>query len=799
MTRRAAPSLSLGRRIRVSGTLQGVGLRPYVRRVADGLGLAGSAINTASGVEIEAFGPEAALDALVESLRGTLPGVGHLDDLAWERIEGVALEGFRLGARPGQEDAPGSAHPARRIALAPDLALCTECRAELHDPGDRRFGHAFVSCTACGPRVTIARSLPWARAHTTMADMPLCARCRAEFEDPTGRRHHAETIACPACGPRLFLEEASQPPGEGRVAEDEAALHAAARRLRAGATVALRGLGGYHIACRADASAAVERLRKAKRRPRKPFAVMVAHVEQARALAHLGETGRALLTSRAAPIVLLPRRRGAKVAPEVAPDLPWIGLMLAYTPLHVLLLEAVGAPLVMTSGNASGEPIVCAVQAARERLGPFVDAFLHHDREIVAPCDDSVVREIGGDMAVLRRARGYFPGSLALPIAAPDPILAVGAQMANTVCVASGGLAHPSAHVGDLDSPEAADAHAAAIDRLERWLGARCEIVAHDLHPGYTSTRLARAREASLRIPVQHHHAHVAGALVELGTTDPVVGIAYDGTGAGTDGTAWGGEILLARPERFVRLATLRAIPLLGGEVAIREVWRLGLALLEDAFGADAPLDALPLFRTIAPDRLEAVRALHRSDFPAVPAHGAGRYFDAFGALFLDRDRATYSGDVAMHWNAVADPAEERPYAFALSTPPGAGSRVGHAPRLEIDLREAVRSAVADRLAGRGAPLIAGRFHATLGAATAAVLDRFREELRGRPVVLTGGCFQNALLAEHVGRALSHRFAVHGPGRVPPGDGGISIGQAVVAAAVVRAGGGDAHLRGEGE
>jgi hydrogenase maturation protein HypF len=452
----------------------------------------------------------------------------------------------------------------------------------------------------------------------------------------------------------------------------------------------------------------------------------------------------------------------------------------------------------MTSGNASGEPIACTRAEARRRLAPMVDGLLHHDRAIAVPAEDSVVLPIGAHALTVRRSRGHVPAALHGPVPAPEPILAFGAQLANTVCIARGGRLHPSEHVGDLESPEALERQTATIARLESWLGVQCEVVAHDLHPGYTSTQAARRREATLTVAVQHHHAHVASALVELGRTDPVVGIAFDGTGAGTDGAAWGGEILLVRPDRFERLATLRPLPLLGGETAIREVWRLALAMLEDAFGDEAPIDAFPVFRQVERDRLDAARALAGSDFPLVRAHGAGRWFDAFGALFLDRAVATHSGEIAMHWNAAADDAEDRAYPFSLAPPGTMPGATGHVPHVSVDLREAVRAAVVDRLAGRAPGSISGRFHATLAAATTAVLEREHAAVRGCPVVLTGGCFQNALLTRRVGDALGARHAVHRHERVPPGDGGISIGQALVAAAVARAGGGDAHLRGEG-
>jgi hydrogenase maturation protein HypF len=434
----------------------------------------------------------------------------------------------------------------------------------------------------------------------------------------------------------------------------------------------------------------------------------------------------------------------------------------------------------MTSGNRSGEPICCDVAEAEERLAHLVDGFLHHDREIVAPCDDSLARVADDRPILLRRSRGYVPRPLPLPRSSPHGVLACGAQLASTFCLARGDRAWLSQHLGDLESPEAAQGFESAVERMERWLGTRAEVVAHDLHPHYASTRYALARDAELRVAVQHHHAHAAAAIAEHALEGPVLAVVFDGTGLGADGAAWGGELLLADAAGFERLATLRPIALAGGEVAIREAWRLSLAMLEDAFDGAAPLEALALFRKLDAARLAGVRALLRRGLRCLPAHGAGRWFDAFGALWLEEPLALHQGDLALRWQAAAARERLPAYPFELAQRPTAP---GGAPLLEIDLRPMVRAALGDRLAGRAAALVSGRFHATLAAAMAAALERVRPAAGRRPVVLTGGCFQNTLLTVRMREALAPHWRVYTHARVPCGDGGLALGQALVAQA----------------
>jgi hydrogenase maturation protein HypF len=758
-----------GLRLRIAGTVQGVGFRPWVHRIAREEGLTGSVRNDPGGVVVEAFGTDAALSRLRHRLEAEAPACARVREIREERLPGRAPAVFAiLGSERDAE---------RRVSIPPDLPTCDACLCELLDPADRRHGYAFTNCTQCGPRFTIATDVPYDRGATTMTSFEMCSECRREYADAANRRFHAEPIACPTCGPRLALLDA-----EGRPLDAAEPIAAAARAIAAGWIVAVRGLGGFHLACDATGSEVVKRLRERKRREAKPFAVMVADVESARRLAIVGEEEARLLASPERPIVLLAARPGdATLAPEVAPGLAQLGLLLPYTPLHHLLLAAAGLPLVMTSGNLADEPIAVSNAEARARLRGLADAFLVHDREIANRCDDSVARVIAGAPVVLRRSRGFVPRPLAVSPAFPEPVLACGAQQKNAVCLGLGDQAFLGPHVGDLETAEAYDAFREAIERLERLVGVRPEVIACDLHPGYLSTRYARERSARRRIAVQHHHAHVAAALAEHGVAGPAFGLAWDGTGLGTDGAAWGGELLRVEGGECERLATFRPVALAGGERAIREPWRTALALLEDAFDGEPPLDRLSLFERVPREPLAAVRSLLAARVQTVPAHGVGRYFDGLGALVLGLPRARYEGEVALAWNLAADPSEPRPYPARFDDAAGG-------PR-QVDLRPLVRAVVSDLLRGASPATLSGRFHATLAHAAAELVRRAaRERGEALPVALTGGCFQNALLASRVRERLAPRFRVLLHREVPPGDGGIALGQAVVAAARLAAG-----------
>jgi hydrogenase maturation protein HypF len=753
-----------GRRIEVRGIVQGVGFRPWVYRLAQEHGLTGRVHNHARGVSIEAFGLSAQLDAFVQQLRQEPPPAAAIDDLRWTSVPVDHSPGFTI--------VESQADDLRRVSIPPDLALCDACLREILDPADRRFGYPFTNCTNCGPRFTITRDVPYDRATTTMAGFVMCASCREEYEAPSDRRFHAEPNACPACGPRLSLLGAN-----GEPVRASAPLEAAARALDAGSIVAVKGIGGFHLACDAASEEAVARLRERKRREEKPFAVMVASLADAEALAWLDDADRRLLESLERPIVLARQRRATALAKNVAPGNRLVGLLLPYTPLHALLARAVRGPLVMTSGNLSEEPLAFRNDEACRRLAGIADLFLVHDREIVAPCDDSVARVLAGRGTLLRRARGYVPRAIRLRQPVERPVLACGALLKNTFCLAAGHDAWLGPHIGDLDNLATARFFEASVERLARFLDIRPEVVAHDLHPEYPSTAFARRQAGVELVGVQHHHAHVVAAMAEHHLEGAVLGLAWDGTGYGLDGASWGGELLLADERGFERLATFRPVRLAGGDQAIRQVWRTALALLIDAFGDEAPLD-LPAFARVPAADLRVVRQLIERGVQAPLAHGVGRYFDAVGSLALGRRVSSYEGQVALELNLAGLAAGHEPYPFDIDrrlTP------------WQVDLRPAVRALVGDLRARRRRSVVAARFHETLIAAGARLVELAGAAHGRLPVVLTGGVFQNARLAEGLRDALlgQHR-AVYLHRAVPPGDGGVALGQAVAAGRLAR-------------
>jgi hydrogenase maturation protein HypF len=729
------------RGIRVRGSVQGVGFRPAVYRLASGRKLAGFVRNDSEGVWIEVEGPPPSLSSFVDALGREAPPLARIE----------AIETVELGAL-GEQDflIVASAPRASSRAMVPaDAATCAACLREFFDPNDRRYRYPFINCTDCGPRYTIVRDLPYDRARTTMSAFALCAPCRAEYQAPKSRRFHAEPNACPVCGPRL---RTSEPRLEG-----EEALAAAVAALREGKIVALKGLGGFHLAVDARDDAAVRRLRERKQRPHKPFALMARDLAQVEQIVELSAAARAALTSPARPIVLGKARGG--VAASVAPGLDEQGVMLPYTPLHHLLLHDGPALLIMTSGNLSEEPIARDDETALRKLGGIADLFLLHDREIHTRADDSVVRIVAGTAQPVRRSRGYVPEPIALPFDAP-PIVAVGSGLKNTVCLTRGREAYLSPHVGDLDNLETLAFFGEVIEKLSHFLSVAPQIAAFDLHPDYPSTRWALASGLALE-PVQHHHAHVASCLAEHGYTGTALGVAFDGTGCGPEGELWGGEFLLADLGGFRRIGHLRPLPLAGGEAAIREPWRLALAALTDA-GV-----ALDLLGRIEPSRRDLVRQLMRTRAPL--ATGAGRWFDAVAALCGVRDAISYEGQAAIELEAIAAPGESAAYEFEIE----------RSDPFVIDLRPVVRGIVRDLVRVVPAEIISARFHRTL-----ALAIRAASKLCGIPTVaFSGGCFQNRLLTQLAKDFLEEDgFSVLLHRRVPPNDGGVALGQAAVAA-----------------
>jgi len=748
-----------GRRIDIRGTVQGVGFRPWVFRVAQRTGVVGRVRNDGRGVTIEAFAAEAVLERFIEELQTDMPVSARIVELAVETIPGEDLSEFAIES--------STLDGEKALSIPPDLATCADCQEEVSNPSDRRYGYAFTNCTICGPRFTIATGIPYDRAATTMSAFEMCVACRREYDDVEDRRFHAQPNACPNCGPSLSLVRL-----DGEAASDTDPLNAAALLLRNGAVVAIKGLGGFHLACDARDEAAVRRLRERKHRDEKPFAVMVPELDTARDLAAITADEETLLTAPERPIVLVPARDDSGLASSVSPDTPLLGLFLPYTPLHHLLLAAVHAPLVMTSANVSDEPICRDNDEAQLRLDGIADAVLFHDRDIAMRCDDSVMRVIAGTPTVMRRSRGFVPRAFRLARPVSRPVLACGAHLKNTFCIAIGDGAYFGPHIGDLESLAALEFYEEAIERMQTILSVRPEIIAHDLHPGYLSTRYAKARNDATLVGVQHHHAHVASLMGEHGAQGPVLGVAYDGTGFGEDGTSWGGEFLLCVAERYERLATFRPVRLAGGDLAMREVWRIGYALLHDAFDGAPPIDSLPLFRDVAPESLRVVSQMIERGLNAPLARGVGRYFDGFGALALGRPCSNYEGQVAITWDHIANDTVRDAYRFELDR---------SATPMEVDLRPAVRAAFGDLASGVSSGDISGRFHNTLVAATAEVAEELLAGLGDVPVALTGGVFQNARLTAGVSEKLANKNRLLRHSEVPPGDGGIALGQALIA------------------
>ena len=713
----------------------------------------------------DSIGGQNATPARGESRRVAVGGT--VQDGA-RRPEPMPIESTRTAAT-----GPTEAHDRQPVEIPPDLAVCPECLAEIARPGNRRFQYPFTNCAECGPRFTIATATPYDRPNTTMAAFRMCPACRREYESAGNRRFHAQPNACPECGPALM---ATTPNGHRLETDDVVATAAAA--LLHGDIVAIKGIGGFHLSCDATNGSAVARLRERKRRDEEPFAVMVTDLSAARDIAVLSAPEEQLLLSRERPIVIALRREPSLLAPGVAPSSPLIGLALPCAPLHHLLLARVGRPLVMTSGNVADAPVAHTDEEALASLGRVAEILILHNREIVTRCDDSVARIIAGRPVVLRRSRGYVPRPITLKRAVAKPVLACGGVLENTFCLARGDQACLGPHVGNLGDVENFNSYRESIDRLERFLHFEPAIVAHDLDPDYLSSRYAAVRRNVLSIGVQHHHAHIASLMAEHGVEGPVIGVAYDGEGLGTDGTAWGGEIMVAAYGGFQRIATFRPIALAGGRTAINQPWRVALALADDAFGGEAPVESSPLFRRLPPRDIEAVRAMVRQRVNAPLAHGVGRYFDAMAALGLDRDVSAYDGQLALAWNLIADPDERGRYRYDI---------VRTTAPWELDLRAAVRDAFFELVGGEPPALVSARFHNTLVAATADLV-RGAACVHGRlAVALSGGCFQNPRLTEGIVHELAPEFTVLLHARVPPNDGGLSLGQAVVADAVSRA------------
>ena len=747
-------------RVRVEGTVQGVGFRPYVHRLAGELGLAGYVLNDSRGVLLEIEGSSDAVASFLARVGPDAPPLAALETLTVVDCEPTGDDGFEIRPSPHGERAD--------VPVTPDSATCDDCLRELLDPSDRRYRYPFINCTNCGPRFTIVRGIPYDRPLTTMAGFQMCDECGAEYEDPGDRRFHAQPNACPRCGPSLSLLDS-----EGRVlARSDASLPAAVDALRGGAVVAIKGIGGYHLACRADDEAAVGALRARKHREDKPFALMVGSLGDAERLVNLSEAERTLLSGPQRPILLAPRRAEASVAQSVAPGAVELGVMLPYSPLHHLLLRdfAAGA-LVMTSGNVSDEPIAYRDDDAVERLGAIADLVLVHDRPIETRTDDSVARVVAGRRPVfMRRSRGYVPAALTLPGGTPRSILGCGAELKNTFCLARGSRAWVGHHIGDLENYETLLSFTEGIEHFERLFAVEPEVVAHDLHPEYLSTKYALERDDVELIGVQHHHAHLAACLAEHGELGTAVGAIFDGSGYGTDGTVWGGELLVGDIADYERAGHLRAVRLPGGERAIREPWRVACAWLAAA-GAAAPR---ALQEHVPEARWAQVARLVQSSVLSPLTTSMGRLFDAVSALCGLRTVVNYEGQAAIELEAACDPHERGRYPIGLDPVDG---------ELVLDPCELIEFVCADMAAGVQPGVVASRFHAGVAAVTVDACTALAEANGTDVVVLSGGVFLNRRLLESVWAGLDARgLRVLTPERLPIGDGGVSYGQVAVAA-----------------
>ena len=751
----------MGRRLlRIAGTVQGVGFRPHLHRLARSLSLTGAAGNDDDGVWCEVQGRPADIDDFEVRVSSEAPPLARVDSIRATDVP--AVEGERqfliVPSSVGSGTVTGT--------VPPDVATCGACLAEIADPGGRRYRYPFTCCTDCGPRYTVAQSLPYDRERTSMAAFGLCGACEAEYRDPSDRRQHAQAVCCGKCGPTLTLRSVATEPIDGDPISEAAAL------LRAGRIVAVKGVGGYQLACRADNGAAVARLRRRKHREEKPFALLVASVAAARELVDLNDLAVRALSGPEAPIVLAPRREPAAVpvAPEVAPDTRLLGVMLPATPLHALLADAAGGPLVCTSGNRSDEPIVTDDARVVPELGNIADAVLGHNRVIERRADDSVGHVVAGDFQLMRRARGYAPGPVRLGRDGP-PVLAVGAELKSTVCLALGADAHMSMHIGDLEHPAALAAFETAVADLLALTRATPELLVHDLHPEYLSTKFATSSDLAPRLGVQHHHAHLASCLADSGYDGPAIGVMFDGMGWGTDSTLWGGEILTGDAGGYKRAAHLRAVPMPGGSAAVRGPWRMALAHLHEAFGPD-----LPALGCVT-DHIEDVPQVLDQCRPgqSILTTSMGRLFDTVAALCGVAGSVTYEGQAAIRLEQAAGPDAKRyPVVISDGTP------------AVIESSQLVEAVAADLLAGQEPSAVSAAFHRWVADVAVAVSERTREVTGLAAVAVSGGVFQNRRLLELLVPDLEQAgFDVLRHRQVPPNDGGISLGQAATGRAAL--------------
>ncbi len=765
-------------RILIQGIVQGVGFRPFIYGQALQWGLGGFVLNDSMGVTIEVEGSGERLEGFLQALREKTPPLARIDTLSREVLLARNETKFRIEHSQASNE--------RQALIAPDTTTCQDCLRELFDPQNRRYRYPFINCTNCGPRFTIIQNVPYDRAQTTMNVFPMCPECQAEYDDPLSRRFHAQPNACPVCGPRMqLLDEARREAVEGEP------IALAARRLADGAILAIKGMGGYHLACDALHMEAVGQLRARKRREAKPFALMVPDLEAAQKLCVVSEAEARLLQSHRRPIVLLRKREDGLVALAVAPGYDTLGVMLPYAPQHYLLLAAFadivgdGRPvvLVMTSGNLSNEPIAYRDEDARHRLLGIANGMLTHNRDIHMRCDDSVARIVGDGEQFLRRSRGYVPEPIGLSFDCPVPIVACGGQLKNTYCLGKGRQAFVSHHIGDLENLETLQSFQEGIAHFEGLFGIRPEAIVYDLHPEYLATKYALDSGIERKIGVQHHHAHIASVLAEHQIAGPVIGIAADGTGYGTDGAVWGCEIMSADLRGFERLAHLAYLPLPGGEQAVRQPWRMAATYLQQTYGDDFLALDIPFTRELDCKSWRTITQMIARQLNAPSTSSLGRLFDAIAALLGIRKQVAYEGQAAIELEVQADIHNAQIYPFSIGKIEH-GKHGEHSEPAHLDVRPMIRAIVEEIQRGVAKERIAGSFHWTIAEMLAASCVRVREQTGLQTVALSGGVFQNRMLLERLLERLEEQaFQVYVNRRVPANDGGISLGQLAIAAA----------------
>lgn len=767
--------IALRLQVQVCGTVQGVGFRPFIYKLAQQLGLAGHVFNSSAGVMIEIEGGKTALDDFLKKLQTEPPQLANVQKVTVLSIAPLGMVGFSILSSREEEGA---------IAFVPaDAGTCDACWQDFGDPRNRRFGYPFTNCTHCGPRYTIIHNIPYDRPNTTMSAFTMCSGCAAEYADPNDRRFHAQPNACNRCGPSLaLLPRGAMLPQSLTDTGSLSILHQARALLREGKILAVKGLGGFLLACDATNEAAVAELRRRKHRPHKPFALMVRDVTAAAALCEMLPEDEAILRDLRRPVVLLPRRPGPDLVPGVAPGNSNLGLMLPYTPLHYLLFSdspqtnSVFSALVMTSGNISAEPIVISNADAMLQLNSIADWFLLHNREIATRVDDSVVRTFEGRERVLRRSRGFVPQTIPLETA-DKPVLAYGAELKNTFCLTKDGHAILSQHIGDLQNYETMQFFEETLSKMKRLFRVTPQAVAYDLHPHYMSTRMAIAADVERKIAVQHHHAHIASCMAENHLSGDIIGVAFDGTGYGLDGKIWGGEFLTVNTTGFIRRAHFRYVPLPGGDMAVRQPWRMALSYLRDALGGQMPLN-LPCIRDLPEYQVSIVDSMLSRRLNTVETSSCGRLFDAVAALIGLASEVTFEGQAAIALEVIATRSDQR-YEFDIEN---------GEPAI-IDFRAMIAAIVRDISKGIAAAEISSRFHNTLSFAIVEICTRIRELTGLNRVCLSGGSFQNAyLLHRTVQNLRTHGFGVFLHSVVPANDGGIALGQAVITNALLRRG-----------